>query len=230
VRAVLFDAAGTLIHLSEPVGEIYARFARRFGGDVSPARLQVAFGERFRSMPPMVFAGVPMKRIEELEREWWRSLVDAVLRSARARDEIADFDRFFGELFEHFAQAATWRAAAGAAEALSVLRRRGFSTGVVSNFDRRLLAILDGLGLAPLLDVVVLPSEAGAAKPSPLIFQLALERLGVTAGQALYIGNDAEHDVEGAKRAGLASLDVRQLQGLAELPSRIPPSSTPAAR
>ena len=229
MRSVLFDAAGTLIHLREPVGETYARFVRRYGGDVAPARLQAAFGETFRRMPPMVFSGEPMQRVVALEYEWWRSLVDGVFRSARARDEIADFDSFFADLYDHFSQAATWRAAAGAAEALSALRDRGLATGVVSNFDRRLLAILDGLGLADLLDVIVLPSDAGAAKPSPLIFHFALDRLGATAGQALYIGDDAEHDVEGAKRAGLASLDVRELNDFTELPFRIdallPPDS-----
>jgi putative hydrolase of the HAD superfamily len=92
---------------------------------------------------------------------------------------------------------------------------------VVSNFDRRLLAILDGLGLAELLDVIVLPSDAGAAKPSPLIFRFALERLGVAADRALYVGDDAEHDVEGARRAGLESVDVRKLESLGELAARI---------
>jgi putative hydrolase of the HAD superfamily len=177
----------------------------------------------------MVFAGEPMQRAVALEQEWWRSLVDGVFRFVHARDEIRDFDRFFGQLYDHFSLPAAWRAAAGAAAALSTLRRRGVSTGVVSNFDRRLLGILDGLGLAEFLDVVVLPSDAGAAKPSPLIFHFALERLGAPADRALYVGDDAEHDVEGARRAGLQSLDVAELESLADLPTRIddllPPDS-----
>lgn len=217
VRAVLFDAAGTLIHLREPAGETYARFARRHGGGVAAARLHEAFGECFRSMPAMVFPGESAGGVVALERDWWRSLVERVFRRAAARDAIADFDAFFAELYDHFARAAAWRASEGAVEVLSALRARGFATGVVSNFDRRLPAILAGLGLAPLLDVVVLPSDAGAAKPSPRIFHFALERIGVPAEHALYVGDDAEHDVEGARRAGLESIDARQLENLGDV-------------
>jgi putative hydrolase of the HAD superfamily len=100
---------------------------------------------------------------------------------------------------------------------------------VVSNFDRRLMAILDGLGLAALLDAIVLPSDAGAAKPSPRIFHFALERLGVPARRALYVGDDAAHDVEGARRAGLQSLHVSELKDLNEVVQRastlLPPAS-----
>jgi putative hydrolase of the HAD superfamily len=215
--------------LREPVGDTYARFARRHAVEVTPARLQGAFGGAFRRMPPMVFADEPPQRVAVLEREWWRSLVDDVFRRVHARDEIDDFDAFFAGLYDHFAQPATWQMAAGAAEALSALRERGFSTGVVSNFDRRLLAILDGLGLAALLDVVALPSDAGAAKPSPLIFHFALDRLGVRPHRALYVGDDAEHDVEGARLAGLKSLDVRELQGLPQIAARVDSLLPPAS-
>jgi putative hydrolase of the HAD superfamily len=227
VRAVLFDAAGTLIHLREPVGQTYARFARRHGGTVTAEPLQEAFGKAFRRMPSMVFPGESIERVAVLEREWWRSLVEDVFRRAQGGGKIDDFAAFFNELYDHFATATTWRAAGEAAQALAALRERGLSTGVVSNFDRRLPAILGGLGLAPLLDVVVLPSDAGAAKPSPRIFHLALEHLGVPANRALYVGDDAEHDVEGARQAGLSSIDVRELRGLPEIVARVDCLLTP---
>jgi HAD superfamily hydrolase (TIGR01509 family) len=88
---------------------------------------------------------------------------------------------------------------------------------MVSNFDHRLPAVLEALGLAPLLDVVVLPADAGAAKPDPRIFQLALARLGVAAAEALYVGDDAEDDVAGATAAGLRAVDVATVADLAAL-------------
>jgi putative hydrolase of the HAD superfamily len=74
---------------------------------------------------------------------------------------------------------------------------------MVSNFDHRLPAVLAELALAPLLDTVVLPADAGAAKPDARIFQLALARLHVAPGEALYIGDDADDDLAGASAAGL---------------------------
>lgn len=45
----------------------------------------------------------------------------------------------------------------------------------------------------------------GKAKPSACIFHAACERLGVAPADVLHVGDDAEHDVAGASRAGLSS-------------------------
>jgi putative hydrolase of the HAD superfamily len=102
-------------------------------------------------------------------------------------------------------------------ELLTALRRRGLRTGVISNFDYRLPPLLDALGLTLLLDAVVLPADAGAAKPEAAIFQLALDRLGVAATDAVYVGDDADDDVAGATRAGLRAIDVGRIGDLREL-------------
>jgi putative hydrolase of the HAD superfamily len=220
VLAVLFDAAGTLVHLREPVGETYARIARRHGVDVAPGPLAAAFGAALRSPPPMVFPGLPREKVVACEREWWRSLVRDVFRRAGAEASFADFERFFEELFIHFASPGAWRPGAGARDALSALRWRGGRTGVVSNFDCRLHGILAGLGLRALLDVVVLPSDAGAAKPDARIFHFALDRLGVAPARALYVGDDADQDVAGARAAGMLAIDVAELGDLSNVVQR----------
>ena len=102
----------------------------------------------------------------------------ATFLAADGTARFDDFERFFADLFAHYAQAAAWRARSGAVVALQRLRGLGLATGCVSNFDARLPGILAGLGLAPLLDVVMLPAEARAAKPDARIFALALARLG----------------------------------------------------
>ena len=216
IRAVLFDAVGTLIHLREPVGETYARFARAAGVAVASEPLQAAFARALRSMPPMVFPRRSAAQVVEAERAWWRDVVRSAF-DALGVPPFTDFERLFGRLFEHFAGAAAWRCAEGAAEALTALRANGLGTGMVSNFDHRLPPLLAELGLAPLLDTVVLPADAGAAKPDPRIFALALSRLGVRSDQAVYVGDDAEDDIAGAWRAGLRVLDVGQLPDLRAL-------------
>jgi putative hydrolase of the HAD superfamily len=135
--------------------------------------------------------------------------------------QISDFEHCFDRLFDHFAGAGAWRCAPGAAAALGALRERGLRTGMVSNFDHRLRPLLSELGLAPLLEVVVLPADAGVAKPDAGIFAVALTRLGVRAEQAVYIGDDAEDDLDGAQSAGLRAIDVRTLRDLRDLASQI---------
>ena len=66
-----------------------------------------------------------------------------------------------------------------------------------------LLGILIGdLELEGLFDAVVTSAEAGAAKPDPAVFLLALARLGVPPAHAAHVG-DSEADEEGARAAGL---------------------------
>jgi len=57
--------------------------------------------------------------------------------------------------------------------------------------------------LAPFFEVIVISGEVGVRKPEPEIFALVLDRLGVTAGTAVMVGNSLGSDVAGAQRAGL---------------------------
>jgi putative hydrolase of the HAD superfamily len=59
------------------------------------------------------------------------------------------------------------------------------------------------------LSAVVVSSSAGAAKPDPAPFQLALAQLQLEAGQVWHVGDSAE-DVAGAAAAGLPCIQVRR--------------------
>jgi putative hydrolase of the HAD superfamily len=220
-RAALFDAAGTLIALREPPGETYARSARRLGIPASPERLGDALARSLRRAPAMLFPEVPAAEIDARERGWWRDVVDATFAEAGVEARASQIDACFDALYREFAEPRAWRVAAGAHEGLSALRAGGLATGVISNFDRRLHGILHGLGLSPLLDIVVLPSDARAAKPDPAIFAFALAKLGLAPEDTCFVGDERERDLEGARRAGLRAIDVCSLATLAELSSRL---------
>jgi putative hydrolase of the HAD superfamily len=227
LRAVLFDAAGTLIRLREPLGDTYARVADAYGVRLPPWRIEDAFHRVFAAAPPMVFPGRNASQSAAAEREWWRDVVRATFLAADGTARFARFDAFFAALWEHFAGAAAWEPTAGAREALHELRGRGFVLGVVSNFDQRLPEILRRLDLLAALDTVVLPAHAGAAKPDSRIFAFALDVLGVTSSESVYVGDDAVHDLEGARSAGLRAIDVASLATLRELSKRLAMDAEP---
>jgi putative hydrolase of the HAD superfamily len=220
-RAVLFDAAGTLIEPREPIGDTYARIAEKYGAAISAWRLGDAFARVWRAAPAMVYAGLPADASARREREAWRAIVRQTFLAADSAIRPDDFDACFEELFAHYATGAAWRERSGASDALVGLRAARIATAVVSNFDRRLPGILADLELAPLLDLVWLPSDAGAAKPDPAIFTSALTALGIAPERALFVGNDAERDLAGARAAGLGAVDVASLATLADLPTLI---------
>jgi putative hydrolase of the HAD superfamily len=218
LRAVLFDAAGTLIELREPVGATYSRYARRFGADVPAARLSEAFGRVMRARAPLAFPGTSRDEALVRERSGWREIVDDTFRSADGAALPTPFDACFAALWDHYAGPEAWQLTPGAREALTALRAAGLETGVVSNFDQRLQKILESLEINDLLGVVVTPADVGAAKPDPRIFEAALARLGLTGPEVAYVGDRADHDVVGARGAGLQPIALSSLATLADLP------------
>jgi putative hydrolase of the HAD superfamily len=91
---------------------------------------------------------------------------------------------------------------------LGRLRQGGARLAVVSNWDVSLHDVLERTRLRGRVDAVVISAEVGIAKPDPAIFRVALERLGATAAAAMHVGDSVEHDVAGARAAGLEAVLV----------------------
>ncbi len=218
IRAVLFDAAGTLIRPREEPGTVYARALSRRGIRLDPWRLDDAFRRVVRKAPPMAFPEAPRRARPELERRWWRERVREVLRAADATLRMPDFGTFFEEVFGFYAEPAAWEPLPGAREVPEALRRDGLRTAVLSNFDHRLPAILLGLGLAGAFDALLLPVGTGFAKPDPRAFHAAAGAVGVPASACVFVGDDPEADLSGARKAGMRALPVGTAANLWSLP------------
>jgi putative hydrolase of the HAD superfamily len=209
LAAVTLDAGGTLFEVAEPVGRTYARLAARHGILVDPETLDAAFAEAFVWAPPLAFPGASPSRLADHERAWWYAIVRHAFGETAAA--ARGFDACFDDLFAHYARPEAWRVFPEVPAALAALRARGLASAVVSNFDGRLPALLDGLGLAPLVDHVVYSARTGAAKPDARIFRDAVGRMGVAPARALHAGDSLHADVEGARAAGLhAALVARR--------------------
>jgi HAD superfamily hydrolase (TIGR01549 family) len=103
----------------------------------------------------------------------------------------------------------------GLPDFLRACKSCGLRLGVLSDYPAE--AKLEALGLDDLFDVVLCAQsgEIRALKPSPRGLQVALERLGVGAEEALYVGDRADVDAAAAEAAGVrcAILTRRRHQG-----------------
>ncbi len=208
LAAVLFDAVGTLFHLRAPVGEIYLERARRHGlktsDDPNLARkLTESFRRGFRSQGPLAFPNQPADRIPALEREWWKRVVTATFGPV---NRPLDFEAFFEDLYNMFRTSEGWRLEPDADRVLKALRDRGMKIGLVTNYDSRVLDVLESLGIKSLFDQVTVSTLVGAAKPGPLIFHRACVALSCLPADAAHVGDDYEEDLLGASQAGLRSI------------------------
>jgi putative hydrolase of the HAD superfamily len=190
VEAVTIDAYGTLVTLRDPVPSLQealaARGVERGVGDVEEAfRAEVAY------YVPRSHEGRDDATLALLRRD-----------CARVFLEAAGADLAPEEFAPAFVEALVFEAVGGATDACRALAEAGLRLAVVSNWDVGLHDQLARLGLTAIIDEVVTSAEAGAPKPDPAVFRLALSRLGVTPGSAVHVG-DAPADEEGARAAGV---------------------------
>lgn len=65
---------------------------------------------------------------------------------------------------------------------------------------------LEAIEASRFFDVVLISGEVGIAKPDPRIFQLAMSRLNASPGRSVFIGDSLEHDMTGARHAGMMTV------------------------
>lgn len=202
IQVVSFDAAGTLIHLAEPVGVTYSRIAADHGVEISPESMGHAFGAVWRRTP-LPFSPDAGVRRDENERTWWKRLVaEVIAESGGEFPGHEEFDRFFDELYEVFESPGTWIADRDTPDLLARIAR-SHRLVIVSNFDSRLRRILRDLELLHFFEALFLSCEQKLSKPDPRLFQRVSESLQVAPGTILHVGDDPECDWAGAEAAGL---------------------------
>src|SRR6266446_5838193 len=200
IKAIFFDAVGTLFKLTNPVGDHYAYVGRQLGLNLDAQNLDRAFHTAWKQMPQRAAIDGPR---ENDDKGWWHELVDLVLDQAAPSLSELDRDNFFEVAYEHFAEAGVWEAYPEVVDVLGKLQPR-FQLAVVSNFDGRLRMIPEHLGISKFFTHVFVSSEIGADKPDPEIFRRALEFADLTADQVLHAGDDPVRDWQAASAAGLS--------------------------
>ncbi len=199
IRAILFDAAGTLFFLTKTVGEHYAYVGREVGLNLDAQKLESAFHGAWQQMPRRPAIDGPRKSDD---KGWWRELVGRVFDQAAPSVNELDRDNFFEVAYEHFAEPGVWELYPEVPGVLEELAPR-FQLAVISNFDGRLRFILQQLGISNYFSYIFISSELGADKPDPEIFRRALKIMQLKADEVLHVGDDPERDWKAAAAAGL---------------------------
>ncbi len=138
------------------------------------------------------------QRGEISEETFWRTL-ERDLDLLRCRMTMPEFQReFFAEDFLDEELAAFIRSV-----------RPGLKTGLVSNAWSGLRERLHtDVPLADAFDVLVISAEEKVMKPDPRIYHLALERLGVQPGEAIFL-DDFVENIHAANALGLIGVQFR---------------------
>lgn len=200
MRAVFFDFVGTLITKEGEnvthqniVREVLKRVGR---GDLDYVKLWEEYEEESSAMFREL-AGKPYVKIREVDTEAMRRV--AKRYGFEVPDDfwevsIAMHERY-GRLFPD------------AVEAIKSLKDLGLHVGILTDSDNDYIeAHLKALGIYGSFDSITTSEDAGFYKPHERPFRLALERAGVKAEEALYVGDNPAKDCVGARKVGMRSV------------------------
>jgi len=192
VRAVIFDLDGTLLDRKGSHERFMLDQAERFRADldaVSPATY-LAAAVRFDQN-----GTAPRK--ESFPLMGRELALSEALTETLMNDYLASFPSSCTLL-------------PGVDEMLEALRDAGIRLGLITNGSARMQGgKLDAVALRSRLDVIMISETEELRKPDAEIFRRAAMRLEVTPSDCVFVGDNAEADVRGAKGAGMRAVWIR---------------------
>ena len=200
MKAVLFDFYGTLaraVSWGDTHAEVFARHGLAFD--------QARWGHNF--------VGEAKDGDEHVEHSVSRDVyvaweVDRLRRRAQACGVGDDELEALVADLHSAAKTYTLQAYDEVPEVLAALRQRGVTVAICSNWDWDIDRAVASAGLDGMADIVVTSAQAGARKPHPRIFGHTLERCGIEAADALFVGDTLGADVVGPLDYGMGAVHV----------------------
>jgi HAD superfamily hydrolase (TIGR01549 family) len=235
---VFLDVGETLVRVNGP-GPVYQAVLARFGYTIDAAALELALRGLHRELD----AALPSPRTAdhrisaELAQHRRETLVRRLLAYVGVAPEQASAVQaaiqeawIGGELFPLYPEVLA---------ALATLRAAGYRLAIISNWEPRLPALCERLGIREYFDFLVVSECEGVVKPHRRMFERALALAGVPAYAALHVGDNYVEDIAGARAVGIPAVLIDRkghgrvpyaptIQTLAELPGLLATGPLPA--
>jgi len=209
MKAILFDLGHTLIDYhnewvfpeKKAIGKAYQLACATFGRPPDESTFNLTLSQRLEEARE--------RKVSEMVEVPLASLLEDFFAEmgleADGRLVNGCMEAFYDTLVEHR------RLVEGSREMLETVRQRGYRIGLISDvawglpssFPLRDMRIFS---IDPYFDSMIFSTDVGLRKPNPKIFEIALESLGVSAEESMYVGNSLQADIKGAKDSGLVAV------------------------
>lgn len=200
IRTVFFDFDGTLVFHKPDSLDVISTFCADIGQPLSADAQRCGRRTRHEYFVDPVIRD-RFDHFSPDEFQWYFNR--HVLRAVGVQ---GDLDSLTDEVTARFESVElTHHCPQAGCHTLATLRVRGYGLGLITNRGNveRFYDLLDCLEMRAYFDLVLASGEVGVHKPEPGIFDAALERMGTTADESLYVGDNYWADVVGARRAGV---------------------------
>ncbi len=205
IKAVFLDWFNTLARYEPPREELYSRGLAELGikvpaGELMPAILAADsyFFEENASSP--VEKRSPEERAEVYFR--YNDLILTRFGIKADKELLSKIMKKMQQLYE----GVTFVLFDDVLSTLKTLKQQNFILGLLTNLAKDVNSTCRNLGLEPYLDFIVSSGEVGVDKPDPHFFLAALEQAGVSAAEAVHVGDQYKLDVVGARGVGITPI------------------------
>ena len=194
IKAVFFDAGGTLLHLDS----LCIRNLLRDELNVNIRLDKFRFAQSLAMSRVAELVAVGAGSTEQLKREFYSTLLP---KTGVSEEQLSDAVEC---AFKLAREEMLWRTTEeGTPQVLDDLKTAGYILAVVSNSDGRIESAFKQAGINDYFDFFIDSYNVGIEKPDPEIFRLATEKAMVVPEQAAYVGDLYWVDVVGSRNAGL---------------------------
>jgi REG-2-like HAD superfamily hydrolase len=216
IRTVFFDAGFTLLYPSPSILGVCQQACQQLGLHVDLDRLkeglQNAENFRFRQSQPSRQTWAD----EQAIAAFWFSYYMSLLEPLVAEHDEALLDQLVRTITEAFEKHTNWQLYPDVKPTLEAFQAKGYSLGVISDWNIALGPLLRQFDLTQYFDCLVISSVARHAKPSPKLYDMALERANAIPDYTVHIGDSYIHDVLGARAVGITPILLDRAETLTE--------------
>jgi HAD superfamily hydrolase (TIGR01549 family) len=203
IKAVLFDFYNTLASYYPPREEVYINACHELGVDVEAKALfsSLATADIFyrneNSRSPIE------KKSPQEQINFYIEYITRIIGGAGVEISRDAALKILAKIREYKWE---FKVYDDALPILETLKNRGLILGLISNVAQDMEATYTRLGLQPYLNFKVTSAEVGYDKPRPEIFLAALKKAAVKPAEALYVGDQYQIDIMGARGVGIEAL------------------------
>jgi len=203
IRTVFFDAGFTLIHPYPSTPEICQQVCQRLNLHIHLDAVR----ERMTEAQDYYYRQMRLNShtwgSEEAISEFWISYYMNLLRPFIEEHDESRLYQLAQVINQEFDKHTSWEVYPDVLPTLQMLRSRKYTLGVISDWGISLGPILRRLNLTPYFDCLLVSAVTRHAKPSPMLYEMALQRANSIADYTLHVGDSYIHDVLGARAVGM---------------------------
>ena len=206
IRTVFFDAGFTLLRPHPSTPEICRQVCRRLDLHIDLEAVEQRMFEAEDYYLQQMRSNRHTWGSEETILQFWIGYYANLLRPFVAEHDEQRLFLLAKSVAEEFDKHTSWETYPDVLPVLEALKAKKYTLGVISDWGIALGPILSKLNLTQYFDCLLVSAVTRYAKPSPQLYDLALERANAIADYTVHIGDSYIFDVLGARSVGITPI------------------------